>query len=268
MNDSTAGKARRTPSDAVPLFSIITVTYNAADTLARTMESVASQTCRLFEHLIIDGVSKDDTLAIARRIGREYGARILSSPDRGIYDAMNKGLAEARGDYVIFLNAGDRFHSPQTLQILADTIMDNDYPGVVYGQTDIVDDNGRRVGARHLTAPDTLTLRSFADGMVVCHQAFVALRRIVDRYDLRWRFSADYDWCIRVLQHSRRNVNTGAVLIDYLQEGMTTRNLRRSLAERYRIMCYYYGFWPTTLRHIRFLGRFLRRRRQNPSSLQ
>ena len=173
---------------------------------------------------------------------------------------MNKGLANATGDYVLFLNAGDTLHSPHTLQHVADAIMENDYPGVVYGQTDIVDSQRRRLGARHLTAPDTLTLRSFADGMVVCHQAFVALRRIAEPYHLRWRFSADYEWCIRVLQHSRRNVLLPEVIADYLNEGTTTRNWRRSLAERFRIMCYYYGFWPTALRHIKFLGRYLRRK--------
>ena len=88
----------------------------------------------------------------------------------------------------------------------------------------------------------------------------MALRRIAEPYDLRWRFSADYEWCIRVLQHSRRNVLLPEVIADYLNEGTTTRNWRRSLAERFRIMCYYYGFWPTALRHIKFLGRYLRRK--------
>ena len=258
----------RAPGSGAPLFSIITVTYNAESTVGRTIGSVASQTCRLFEHLIIDGDSSDGTLDIAERMSRDYGARILSSPDQGIYDAMNKGMAEAKGDYLIFLNAGDKFHSPDTLQLLADAIMDNDYPGVVYGQTDIVDNSGRRICGRHLQAPETLTLDSFRNGMVVCHQAFVPMRRIASNYDLRWRFSADYEWCVRVLQHSRRNVCVDAVTVDYLQEGTTTRNLRRSLMERYRIMCYYFGFWSTTLRHIKFLGRFLKRRHDNPSSRQ
>lgn len=268
MNQTHDRAPHRPPGPSHPLFSIITVTYNAASTIGRTMESVARQSCHLFEHLIIDGASGDGTIDIAMRLGHPYGARILSSPDRGIYDAMNKGLAEAKGDYVIFLNAGDKFHSPDTLQLLADIIMDNDYPGVVYGQTDIVDDSGKRIGDRHLHAPDRLTLDSFKEGMVVCHQAFVALRRLTGQYDLRWRFSADFDWCVRVLQHSRRNVYAGEVIVDYLQEGMTTRNLRRSLWERYRIMAYYFGYRSTTLRHLRFLSRFIRRKRNNPKSLQ
>ena len=241
-----------------PLFSIITVTYNAAATVRATMESVASQTCLVYEHLVMDGASKDSTLSIVDDLSTER-TRVHSSPDRGIYDAMNKGLDQARGDYVIFLNAGDRFHSEHTLQRIADVIMASDYPGVVYGQTDLVDGEGHYVGPRHLTAPEQLTLDSFKHGMLVCHQAFVALRRLCPQYDTRWRFSADYEWCIRVLQHSRRNVYTGDVLIDYLSEGMTTRNRNASLKERYHIMCQYYGTLPTIMRHVGFFGRNLMR---------
>lgn len=252
MNDCPPGPSR-------PLFSIITVTYNAADTLEPTIASVASQSCDLYEHLIVDGNSSDGTASLVHRLAHPR-LKFQSSPDRGIYDAMNKGLANATGDYVLFLNAGDSLHSPDTLQHLADAIMDNDYPGVVYGQTDIVDSSRRRLGSRHLTAPDNLTLRSFANGMVVCHQAFVALRRIAEPYDLRWRFSADYEWCIRVLQHSRRNVLLPEVVADYLNEGTTTRNWRASLIERFRIMCYYYGWFPTVCRHVGFALRHLRGR--------
>ena len=241
-----------------PLFSIITVTYNAEATLPATLASVAEQSCRLYEHLVVDGDSSDGTIEIARRAPHPLMS-FHSSPDDGIYDAMNKGLAMAAGDYVIFLNAGDTFHSPDTLQRIADTIMEHDYPGVVYGQTDIVDNNRRRIGPRHLTAPERLSLQSFADGMVVCHQAFVTLRRITAPYDLSYRFSADYEWCIRVLQHSRRNVLIPEVIIDYLSEGTTTRNRRKSLMERFRIMCYYYGTIPTVMRHFKFAARALKR---------
>ena len=244
-----------------PLFSIITVTYNAAGTLPATLESVAEQTCQLYEHIVIDGASTDCTAEIAHKF-HNLRMRFTSSPDSGIYDAMNKGLADATGDYVIFLNAGDRFHSPETLEHIADTIMEHDYPGVVYGQTELVDASGTRVGPRHLTAPANLRLEDFAQGMVVCHQAFVTLRRITAPYNLCYRFSADYDWCIRVLQHSRNNILMPEVIVDYLNEGMTTRNMRRSLMERFRIMCYYYGFLPTVARHFKFLARYLRRQRR------
>ena len=242
-----------------PLFSIITVTYNASPTVAVTMKSVASQSCRLYEHIVVDGASTDATVEIARRLSTG-ATRIYSEPDRGLYDAMNKGLSLAKGDYVIFLNAGDAFASDTTLELIAETIVDNDYPGVVYGQTRLVDSLRHVTGPRHLEAPEVLTVKSFADGMVVCHQAFIALRKLVDNYDTHFRFSADYEWCIRCLQHSRRNVYIPAVIIDYLDEGMTTRNRMASLRERFRIMCRYYGVVPTVARHFKFLIRDLKRK--------
>lgn len=243
-----------------PLFSIITVTYNAANTLPRTMHSVDEQTCRLYEHIIVDGASKDSTVTLAEQSSNPLRT-ILSEPDRGIYHAMNKGISLAKGDYLIFLNAGDKFHSPSTLQHFADAILANDYPGIAYGQTVLVDDNGKELGPRHLIAPSDLTLNSFKDGMVVCHQAMAVLRRIASFYNLNYRFSADYEWGILCLQHSRHNVYVDEIVVDYLSEGMTTANHRKSLKERFKIMCTYFGFWPTVMRHAKFLIRHLLRRR-------
>lgn len=242
-----------------PLFSVITVTYNAERELPATLRSVDEQTFGHFEHLIIDGASADDTLKLASENPPSHRS-VFSSPDRGIYDAMNKGLGMAKGDYVIFLNAGDTFHSPLTLAHVAEQIMNYDFPGVVYGQTDIVDTEGHKIADRHLVAPEILTYDSFKEGMVVCHQAFFALRRIAENFDLKYRYSADYEWCIRILQHSRMNVYIDEVLADYRMEGTTTRNRFRSLRERFRIMAYYYGFLPTLWRHLGFIPRYLRRR--------
>ena len=239
-----------------PLFSIITITYNAAPTLPPTMQSVAAQTCGDYEHLIIDGASKDDTLAIAQRYATDKTA-IFSEPDRGLYDAMNKGLNRARGRYLIFLNAGDTFHSPTTLQTIADTARRNNFPGVIYGQTQLVDADRRRIADRHLTAPARLTADSFKNGMLVCHQAFVARRDIAPAYDLSYRLSADYDWCIRTLRQSTRNILIPEIIIGYLSEGLTTANRAASLKERYKIMCRHYGTLPTLLRHLKFLPRFI-----------
>lgn len=233
-----------------PLFSIITVTYNAAETFAPTLQSIKAQTCRLFEYIVIDGASSDSTVKMAEEACIE-NIKILSEPDNGLYDAMNKGLGLATGDYVIFLNAGDSFHSNNTLQHIADAIFNDDYPGIVYGQTVIVDMARNRLRDRHFTAPANLNLSSFSNGMTVCHQAFIALRKITNTYDTRYRFSADYEWCIRCLQRSHRNCYIDEVLIDYLEEGVTTRHWFRSLAERFRIMCYYYGVFPTVWRHIK-----------------
>lgn len=251
-------------SEVKPLFSIITVTYNAASTLPPTIASVMEQTCDLYEMIVVDGASTDGTLDLLREY-TNANLRWISEPDKGIYDAMNKSIAMAEGEYLIFLNAGDRFASSETLQLLADAAMDDDFPGIIYGQTDIVDSDGRVLGPRHLRAPEVLTLDSFKDGMTVCHQAFVALRKITGFYNLDYRFSADYDWCIRCLQHSRRNHYVDETIIHYLSEGMTTANMKASLRERFNIMCRYFGTMPTMWRHLKFLKRYINRRSSSAS---
>lgn len=241
-----------------PLFSIITVTWNAAGVIAPTIQSVQRQTSSDYEMLIIDGASTDDTLAIVRQASIA-SLRIFSEPDNGLYDAMNKGIAQARGRYLIFLNAGDRFADDAVLARLA--MLTADRPGVIYGQTQLVDAEGHVVGKRHLTAPKKLTANSFLNGMVVCHQAFAARRDLVPEYDLQYKLSADYDWCIKVLKKSPANAYAGkAPIISYLADGMTTRHHRASLLERYRIMCRHYGTAKATLRHLAFIPRYLRRR--------
>ena len=100
------------------LFSIITITYNAEKELPATLDSVKMQSFSDFEHLIIDGKSRDNTVKIAQVSGIA-SMKILSEKDKGLYDAMNKGIKTATGKYLIFLNAGDAFHAPNTLEILA-----------------------------------------------------------------------------------------------------------------------------------------------------
>lgn len=245
-----------------PLFSVITVTFNAEKTIGRTIDSVASQTFDNYEHIVVDGNSSDSTQEIIKSSDNKR-ITVFSEPDRGLYDAMNKGIGLAKGRYLIFLNAGDKFHSESTLDIIAKTILSNDFPGVVYGQTDIVDDRGNYIGPRHLTAPETLSLDDFKQGMVVCHQAFVVKRDIAPYFNLHYKFSADYEWCIICLMHSEKNVSTGCVLIDYLEGGLTSANHRRSLEERFHIMSTYYGFWPTFFRHFGFALRNFRRKSRN-----
>jgi glycosyltransferase involved in cell wall biosynthesis len=241
-----------------PLFSIITVTWNAASVIAPTLESVQRQSSSDYEMLIIDGASSDDTLAIVRQASIA-GLRVFSEPDKGLYDAMNKGISRARGRYLIFLNAGDAFADAAVLARLAVLAAAN--PGVIYGQTQLVDARRDVVGRRHLTAPKRLTVNSFLDGMVVCHQAFVVRRDLAQPYDLRYRYSADYDWCIRVLKKSTDNAYAGRQpIISYLAEGVTTRHHSASLWERYRIMCRHYGTLKATMAHLSFIPRYLKRR--------
>ena len=237
-----------------PKFSIITVTFNAGATLEDTIQSVITQSYRNLEYIIIDGGSKDRTLDIIERY-RTHIHAVVSEPDKGLYDAMNKGLKLATGDYICFLNAGDELHEDDTLLLMVHSITENALPDVLYGETAIVDEEGHFLRMRRLSAPERLTWKSFRNGMLVCHQAFFARRDLAEPFDLKYRFSADFDWCIRIMKKSQVLHNTHLTLIDYLNEGMTTRNRKASLKERFRIMCKHYGYISTILRHLGFVIR-------------
>ena len=238
--------------------SIITVTYNAEATLERTLQSVAQQTHPDVEHLIIDGASTDRTLEIARQYPH---AIVFSEPDKGLYDAMNKGLQRATGDYLCFLNAGDKLHSKETLAHIVASISDGSPIGVIYGDTQIVDAQGNFLRNRRLTPPEHLTWHSFKEGMLVCHQAFYINRQIALPYDTNYRFSADFDWCIRCMKEGEKrgmkNLYIHEPVADYLAEGMTTANHKASLKERFKIMAKHYGLLPTIGQHIWFIFRVL-----------
>lgn len=240
-----------------PKFSIITVTYNAADTIEDTIQSVISQTYHHVEYIIIDGASKDNTLNIVDRY-REHITCLVSEPDKGLYDAMNKGMQLATGDYLCFLNAGDSFHEDNTLQLMVHSLRNTEkLPDVLYGETELVDSEGHFVRMRRLSAPETLNWKSFRQGMLVCHQAFFARRELTEPYDLHYRFSADFDWCIRIMKKASVLHNTHLTLIDYLAEGMTTQNHQASLRERFYIMTRHYGWLSTILHHAWFAIRLL-----------
>lgn len=241
-------------------FSIITITYNAEATLSPTLDSLSAQTCRDFEHIVVDGASTDATVSLAMSNMPE-NRKLVSEPDNGLYDAMNKGLRMAQGDYVLFLNAGDSFATPETLALYHEATSDN--PDIIYSDTLLVDAERNVIGKRHLSVPKRLTFKSFASGMLVCHQAFCVRRDLVVPYNLLYRFSADYEWCLRILKKStpEKCVNLKTAGIHYLCDGLTDRNRKASLKERYRIMCRYYGTLPTMLRHIGFLARHLLRQK-------
>lgn len=256
------------------VFSIITCTYNAESVLQRTLDSVLEQTYSHVEHIIVDGASTDATLDMVEAYKQKSDAedwchevRVKSEPDRGLYDAMNKGIQRATGQYVLFLNAGDTFPSADTLELVAESVGEGEEPpAVLYGDTDVVDDEGRFLRHRRLSPPRRLTWRSFMKGMLVCHQAFYARTDLAKAtpYDLHYRFSADVDWCIRIMRLARRRRlpmrNVGAVVVNFLDGGMTTTNHRASLKERFHVMTHHYGFVPTVLMHAWFVIRSLVKR--------
>lgn len=255
-----------------PLITVATVTYNAEATLARTFKSVAMQDYPRIEHLIVDGRSRDNTLLLVQRYVEQntmeavpHNIRLVCEHDNGLYDAMNKAIQLATGDYIVFLNAGDTLKTPQTISLLVEQMDwikgDHANPAILYGETDLVDNDGNFIRHRRLSAPEKLTWESFLDGMLVCHQSFYVRTDLArtQPYNLKYRFSADYDWCIRLMKIAAKRklpiVNSHLVLTDYLNEGLTTKNHRKSLVERLCLMAQHYG-WPAAVtQHLWFLLR-------------
>ena len=215
--------------------SIITITYNNAEGLCRTIQSVQSQTFRDFEHIIVDGGSTDGSVEIICQYADNEAIRlegykairpenskadnlasspnhlITSSPiawisekDRGVYDAQNKGIRLAQGEYCYFLNAGDTFCNEHVLELIFKPLTFNlspltSTPDVLYGNEVIVDGAGQRVGiARGVENP------SFVDLYNSCmkHQASFIRRSLFDKYgmyDADMRICSDFDWFFRVI---------------------------------------------------------------------
>ena len=164
------------------------------------------------------------------------------------------------------MNAGDFFPQADTLEQIVQRcqlseLPTDELPGVLYGNTNIVDGQGHYLHPRRLQPPEQLSWRSFRQGMLVCHQAFYARTDIAknQQYDTRYRFSADVDWCIRIMKECERMglqlCNTHMVVANYTEEGATTHHHRASLLERYRIMSTHYGPVQTFLLHCWFILR-------------
>lgn len=252
-------------------FTVVTCTYNAEHVLQRTLDSVKKQSYCNLEHLIMDGGSTDKTLAMVKAYQHKnskgenaHEIVMVSEPDRGLYDAMNKSIDRATGDYLVFLNAGDVFPSADTLEYVEGCVGEGEtLPGVLYGDTDIVNEEGRFLRHRRLAPPAHLTWRSFRWGMLVCHQSFYARADIAKtiHYNLNYRYSADVDWCIRIMRECKRlglpMRNVHAVITNYLDGGMSVQNHHDSLKERFLVMRSHYGLLTTLFVHGWFVLRSL-----------
>lgn len=241
--------------------SIITVVYNGEKHIGRTIESVLGQSYSSIEYIIVDGKSTDGTLKVIESYQGIH--KLISEPDQGLYDAMNKGLKAATGAYVWYLNSGDQVYESDTVEKMVEGM--KGYPDIIYGGTMIIDEAQNEVGDRRLSPPAQLSWKSFRQGMVVCHQSILVKRELAPDYNLEYRFSADIDWAIRASKKAALIHNSHLVLSRFLEGGMTDHNIKAGLKERFRIMTRYYGRIPTILRHflfgIRLTNFYLKHRR-------
>ena len=246
-----------------PKLSVITIVYNNVKDIERTMLSVLNQSYPHIEYIIIDGASTDGTKKIIDQY-RDQLAQYISEKDNGIYDAMNKGLSLATGDYLLFMNSGDEIYSTDTVKEVFAAAPGAD---IYYGETEMYDEGWHSLGQRRHEAPETFNWKSFKHGMSISHQAIYVKRSLAGPYDLQYQYSADIDWIIRVAKKASSIINTHTYVAKYLTGGISKQKHIESLKERFRIFSKYYGLLPNLFNHLAIafnLARFyVKHRRTN-----
>ena len=246
-----------------PELSVITIVYNNAADIERTVLSVLNQTYVNIEYLIIDGGSDDGTLEIIAEY-KDRVAVLISERDGGIYEAMNKGLELATGDYVLFMNSGDEIYAKDTVEKVFASAEDAD---IYYGETEMYDQNGQNLGRRRHRTPENFTWKSFQLGMSISHQAIYIKKSLTQPFDLKYRLSSDIDWIINAAKKAVKISNTHIYVAKYKVGGMSKLKHRQSLKERFLIFVKHYNLIPTIFNHgliaLRLAFYYLKNRRTN-----
>jgi len=223
---------------AGPAVTVVTVTLNAASTLSRNLDSVAGQSGPPLEHLVIDGGSTDGTLALLE--ARGAGVRFVSGPDRGLYDAMNKGIAQVTdpGRYLIFLNADDTFAGSDAVERVMGAARGED---LIYARLERWD---AELDDRDLIGRE-VTERELMCGMAAHHQTMFVRRSLFDRlgsFDLNYRIAADYDWAVRAFRRNDVTRRFVPQVVSVMRRGgLSDRRYLASVRERWRIVRRHYG---------------------------
>jgi glycosyltransferase involved in cell wall biosynthesis len=213
-----------------PLISVITVCYNSAATLERTLESVFAQDWPSVEHVVIDGASTDGSAAIIERFLPRL-AMVVSEPDGGIYDAMNKGLERVTGDVVCFLNADDQYAHPQVLSRVAKQMSDHRLDALIGDVGFFLQQDPSRMVRRYRS--NRFSPSRLAWGWMPAHPALFFSRTVVERvgrFRTDYRIAGDYEFVVRAFHnHSLRYQHWPEVLVHMQSGGVSTNGWRSKI---------------------------------------
>lgn len=240
-----------------PLVSIITVCYNAEQTIEKTIKSVIAQTYSNIEYIIIDGNSTDNTLKVVEKYNDKI-SKVVCEKDNGIFDAMNKGIKHASGEYLWFVHADDQIYSDNALEIAMKVQAD-----FIYGKAILVDENGVERGLEERKphpSDSTLTWKSFLNGMIICHQAMIVKKDFCPQYVLEYNLVGDLDWAIKILKQVNSIVDCGTYLCKFVEGGTSTQHRKASLKQRFNILKSHYGIMQTLIQHIKITFNAIKRR--------
>lgn len=206
--------------------SIITATYNSVFTVVDAIESVNNQTYDNIEHIIIDGGSKDDTVSVVKRVGKRI-TTIISEPDKGIYDALNKGINAATGDVIGFMHSDDIFYDDQVIKKIANAFTVNDTDSI-YGDLEYVQKSDTNKVVRKWVSGN-FTRNKIKNGWMPPHPTFYMKREKYQKFDgfnLKYKIAADYDSILRYLfKYSVSSIYITEVLVKMRVGGASNRSI-------------------------------------------
>ncbi|MBK4723118.1 glycosyltransferase [Azospirillum sp. YIM DDC1] len=214
--------------------SVITICRNVRDGIGRTLESIARQTYQDVEHIVIDGASTDGTLDVLEA-HRDRIAVLVSEPDGGIYDAMNKGLARATGEVILFLNAEDWFYDAHSLENAVCFMKQHPEADLFYGDIEVRLPEGGSV--IHIPQEAEKAAETMICGCLP-HQGTFARRAVFERtgpFDTRWRVHADYEWFLKAIADESVTLIHMPVIVASFGLGGASSNLAKGQPEVYAI---------------------------------
>jgi putative colanic acid biosynthesis glycosyltransferase len=207
-----------------PVFSIITVTLNNLSGLKRTHQSLLEQTVSDLEWIVIDGGSTDCTTGYLKTTKALW----VSEPDNGIYDAMNKGIEKATGEYLLFLNAGDELATSDVLEQLSKVARDS--PDFMYGDY-YLHENKKKFYKK------SKQIKKLSRGMITSHQAMIYSRKKLEgiRYDLNYQIAADYDLTLKFLMSDKKTIKLTIPICIFESGGLSEKKAFIGRFEQYKI---------------------------------
>lgn len=238
----------------LPKISIITVVYNRVQDIECTLKSVIEQTYPQIEYIVVDGLSTDGTVQIIEKYSTSIHC-FISEKDEGIYDAMNKGLSVATGEYVLFINGGDQLHQKDTIEQISHSIFAlGKRPDIIFGECMLMHPDRTyfktRSAFKNQISPTTLNHQSFRYGTNVSHQCFIVKKEITSFYNLKYKWSSDVDWMLNCLKKAKDTQQFSGIISDFVIGDSTEKHKISSLKERFYIMCKHYGFVKTINAHL------------------
>ncbi len=220
--------------------SIVTVTYNSEKTLEETILSVLSQNHKDFEHIIVDGASKDTTMEIVKKYEEKYEGKLkyISEPDKGIYDAMNKGIKMATGDIIGLLNSDDKYANDNVLKTISETVEKTNCDGI-HGNLLYMDEETMTKAKRKWITKST----NIKTGNITAHPTLYLKKEVYDKlglYNLKYKVVADYDFMVKLLLNKDiKLVHINEYLIHMRLGGTSSNGLKGyiyNLKEAYKVL--------------------------------